>query len=404
MANFNISLPKDYPHKKDLEIIVKFTKTEVTFTESQDVVLPTLVLADKTEVIGIVPISYALARASTANGKNWARTVLGDGVADRAAEIEQYSSIAESVFGDQVLDIKTTIGQVSTHLKTCSFIASPSEITMADVLLALALYPHAQQLTNEERDKSFIDFTRWIIYINNLLGDPLPQLPVPNIEFKTNPNKQNQKGQKPGQPAPQKGGQPANAGQPGQGKKEKAPKKPQQNAPKQGEDNRDPFSWIDVRIGKIVKVWPHPNADTLYCEEIDIGNGEIRKVVTGVRNYVPIEEMQDRHVVVFCNIKPSKIRGMPSESMVFAGSNADHSVVELLDPPADAPIGTRIVCGDFVQGEVPGVDKKGKFWEAVAANHNLTINADHLACYKGVPLSCEYGQIRVKSLANCEFH
>ena len=203
MASFNISIPKDYPHKKDLEIIAKFTKIDVSFTESPDAVLPALVLPDKTEVTGIVPISFALARASKANGKNWARTVLGDGVPDRAAEIEQYSSIAESVFGDQVLDIKTTIGQVSTHLKSCSFIASPSEITMADVLLALSLYPHAQQLTNEEREKSFVDFTRWLVFINNELGNPLPQLPIPNIEFKTNPNKQNQKGQKPG--APQQG-------------------------------------------------------------------------------------------------------------------------------------------------------------------------------------------------------
>ncbi|KAK8883255.1 hypothetical protein M9Y10_045906 [Tritrichomonas musculus] len=398
MATLNISIPKGYQNAKDLEIIAKFNKIDVALAESPDAVLPSLVLPDKTEVSGIVPISYALARTTKANGKNWARTVLGDGVPARAAEIEQYSSIAESVFGSKVLDIKSTIGQISTHLKSCSFVASPSELTMADVLLALALYPAAQQFTNEEREKSFVDLVRWLIFINNLLGNPLPQLPVPNIEFKFGSNKQNQNAHKPA-PGPKQPGQ-----QPAEGKGKKAQKKPQQNAPKQEEDTRDPFSWIDVRIGKIVKVWPHPNADTLYCEEIDVGNGVIKHVVTGVRNYVPIEEMQDRHVVVFCNIKPSKIRGQPSESMVFAGSNADHSVVELLDPPADAPIGTRIVCGDFVQGEVPGVDKKGKYWEAVSANHNLSINADHLACYKGVPLSCEYGQIRVKTLANCEFH
>ena len=151
MANINISLPKGYPHSKDLEIIAKFNKIDVTLTESPDVVLPTLVLPDKNEVTGIVPIAFALARASKT--KNWARTVLGDGVPERAAEIEQYSSIAESVFDDKVLDIKTTIGQVSTHLKSCSYIASPSELTMADVLLALSLYPHAQKLSNDEREK-----------------------------------------------------------------------------------------------------------------------------------------------------------------------------------------------------------------------------------------------------------
>ena len=32
------------------------------------------------------------------------------------------------------------------------------------------------------------------------------------------------------------------------------------------------------RVGKIVKVGPHPDADSLYVEEIDLGEGQPRQV------------------------------------------------------------------------------------------------------------------------------
>ena len=31
------------------------------------------------------------------------------------------------------------------------------------------------------------------------------------------------------------------------------------------------FTKMDIRVGQILKVWQHPDADTLFCEEIDVG-------------------------------------------------------------------------------------------------------------------------------------
>jgi hypothetical protein len=151
-----------------------------------------------------------------------------------------------------------------------------------------------------------------------------------------------------------------------------------------------------------VRVWPHPKADTLYCEEIDVGGGQIKRVVTGVRNFIPIEQMENRRCVVFVNIRPGKIRDEPSDAMVFAASDAGHTKVELLVPPPDAPVGTRVTCGEFVVGGTPPVDKTGRAWKAVA--DFLTVNADSVACYKGVPLAVPEGPITVETLANCSFH
>lgn len=64
---------------------------------------------------------------------------------------------------------------------------------------------------------------------------------------------------------------------------------------------------LDLRIGKIVEINKHPDADTLYVEKIDCGEDKTRTVVSGLVNHVPIEEMQNRIVMILCNLKPVKV-------------------------------------------------------------------------------------------------
>lgn len=73
-------------------------------------------------------------------------------------------------------------------------------------------------------------------------------------------------------------------------------------------------------MGKIVEVNKHPDADTLYVESIDLGEGAPRQVVSGLANFVPIEQMQNRLVAVLCNLKPAKMRGVESKGMVLCTS------------------------------------------------------------------------------------
>lgn len=39
------------------------------------------------------------------------------------------------------------------------------------------------------------------------------------------------------------------------------------------------FSRLDVRVGKITECKKHPDADALYVEQIDLGEGQTRTVV-----------------------------------------------------------------------------------------------------------------------------
>jgi methionyl-tRNA synthetase len=87
---------------------------------------------------------------------------------------------------------------------------------------------------------------------------------------------------------------------------------------KTGDVDQPEFTKIDIRVGQITKVWEHPDADKLFCEEINVGEENPRQIASGLRGHYTLEEMQDRKVLVVCNLKSSKIVGFVSEGMVLA--------------------------------------------------------------------------------------
>lgn len=59
---------------------------------------------------------------------------------------------------------------------------------------------------------------------------------------------------------------------------------------------------------------------------------------------VPVQ-MQNRMAILLCNLKPAKMRGVVSQAMVMCASSPDK--VEILDPPAGAVAGDRIIFQGF---------------------------------------------------------
>eukprot|EP00429_Kryptoperidinium_foliaceum_P064595 CAMPEP_0176054196 /NCGR_PEP_ID=MMETSP0120_2-20121206/26964_1 /TAXON_ID=160619 /ORGANISM="Kryptoperidinium foliaceum, Strain CCMP 1326" /LENGTH=869 /DNA_ID=CAMNT_0017387661 /DNA_START=248 /DNA_END=2857 /DNA_ORIENTATION=- len=137
-------------------------------------------------------------------------------------------------------------------------------------------------------------------------------------------------------------------------------------APKDPKDEYDgpPISALDIRVGRITKVWEHEEADKLYCEEIDVGEDEPRTVASGLRPYMNAEDLEGKKVLVLCNLKERKMVGFPSHGMVLCASNADHTEVKLVNPPIDAKIGERVTVPDFnfegEDGEPFAENKVGK--------------------------------------------
>lgn len=174
-------------------------------------------------------------------------------------------------------------------------------------------------------------------------------------------------------------------------KKEKKEKKPKQPAPPPAPAVVSPCL-IDLRVGHILKAIKHPEADSLYVSTIAMGDapgtddtaeyeGQVcRTVCSGLNGLVPLEEMQGRKVVVVCNLKPVKMRGIKSSAMVLAasprlkeGEADDHKgPVELVNPPADAKAGERVYFEGW-QGEPEKVlNPKKKVWETFQPGFTTT--------------------------------
>ena len=68
-----------------------------------------------------------------------------------------------------------------------------------------------------------------------------------------------------------------------------------------------------------MQVWHHPDADKLFCEEIELGEeGGPRQIASGLREHYTLEEMQDKKVLVVANLKAANIVGFKSNGMVLA--------------------------------------------------------------------------------------
>lgn len=87
----------------------------------------------------------------------------------------------------------------------------------------------------------------------------------------------------------------------------------------------DDFSNLNLKVGKIVSIKRHPNAEKLFVEEIDFGI-EKRQIVSGLVGHYTEEELLNKKVVVVTNLEPAKIRGMESQGMLLAGENSDKVV------------------------------------------------------------------------------
>lgn len=84
----------------------------------------------------------------------------------------------------------------------------------------------------------------------------------------------------------------------------------------------DDFAKLDLRIGTVIDCKPHPKADRLLVEQIDLG-GEVRQVVSGIAKSYKPEEIIGKQVVLVANLKPVKLRGVESQGMILCATDDD---------------------------------------------------------------------------------
>ena len=90
---------------------------------------------------------------------------------------------------------------------------------------------------------------------------------------------------------------------------------------------------IDFEVGKITEIARHSNAEKLYVEKIQLGNGETRQVVSGLVPFFTEAELLGKSVLLVKNLKPAILRGTESQGMILAAENAEGKL-EVVSPDA----------------------------------------------------------------------
>lgn len=165
-----------------------------------------------------------------------------------------------------------------------------------------------------------------------------------------------------------------------------------------GAADQPEFTKMEIRVGQIIKVWNHESADKLYCEQIDVGEESgPREIASGLRDYYTLEEMENKKVLVVCNLKATKLVGFSSNGMVLAAKGSDGKGVELITPPDDTPIGERVYIEGLSGEPVSSAQvKKRKVWDTVAKG--LKTNDEGLATWDNKVIITSKGSCKAATL------
>lgn len=321
------------------------------------------------------------------------------------AGISSWQSVADSL-KHKPETASTLMEQLNDYLSTRAFLIPSTQCTLADMDLALSVN-HAMK---KDADMTTLPhLSRWMQQVHAALEEyaaphditipPLPMetSPVPMPVFfygvedfvpPAAPGGKNKKasGAKDASNDNKSGGglteeqKKAAAEKRAKKAEQKKQKKPQQ-APAVPAAELD-ISALDIRVGKIIKAWPHPEAEKLFCEEIDIGEEKPRQIASGLRPFYKTDDLENRTVLVLCNLKARTMLGFPSHGMVLCASNEDHTEVKFVEPPADSKIGERVVFEGLEMKDPEAENKvaKKKYFEKLAPD--LKTNGDGVVVWK----------------------
>ena len=102
---------------------------------------------------------------------------------------------------------------------------------------------------------------------------------------------------------------------------------------KESEDRKgiitiDELDKVELKVGQIKEVEKVAKSKKLYKLQVDVGEKELRTIVSGIVPYYKEEELLNKQIVVVTNLKPAKLCGIESNGMLLAAGDDD--VVKLL--------------------------------------------------------------------------
>ena len=101
------------------------------------------------------------------------------------------------------------------------------------------------------------------------------------------------------------------------------------------------FMEVELRVGRIMSVEDHPDADRLYVVKLDDGSEQGRTICAGIKAYYSPDELLNKMVVFVANLKPRSLRGVVSEGMMLAADDGN-DVVRLVTIDGEISTGSRV--------------------------------------------------------------
>jgi methionyl-tRNA synthetase len=103
----------------------------------------------------------------------------------------------------------------------------------------------------------------------------------------------------------------------------------------------DDFARVDLRVARVLEAENHPSADRLIVLKLDDGSGATRQICAGIRGHYEAADLVGKSVVVVANLAPRTLRGVESQGMLLAASEAgdggERRVIVLSPAGAVAP-------------------------------------------------------------------
>ncbi|KAJ3313296.1 hypothetical protein HDV04_002280 [Boothiomyces sp. JEL0838] len=348
---------------------------------------------DGQQIVGSFAISQHLLKAASLN------ELLGKTEEEQVSVFQWGLDSAKTWKQKFESDRTAAFSELNTVLEQKVFVAT-NQFTLADIALYSTLYNVA--LLPQDR-KENPNVVRYFDLIQHLVAEKAESVGLEITEFDLDV---------PFVPkaAPVKEAKPGKAENKKEDKKEKAPAKESKKDEKKGEKKEDPKKEaapaglnpgrLDIRVGKIISVERHPDAESLYVEQVDLGEDQPRTVVSGLVKYMTEADLNGKSVVLLCNLKPAKMRGIESQAMVLCATSKDGNTVECLIPPAGAKPGDKCFF-DGYQGEPDEQLKpKQKVWENLQPNliTNQKLQASIVLDGKEALLKSKSGIVTVKSV------
>jgi methionyl-tRNA synthetase len=87
------------------------------------------------------------------------------------------------------------------------------------------------------------------------------------------------------------------------------------------------FQKIVLKVGKVIECADHTNADKLLVLKVDLGGGEVRQIVSGIKQWYQASQLVGKNVIVVANLAAKPMRGVESQGMVLAASSGNDVIL-----------------------------------------------------------------------------